>query len=57
MLSPALLSSWRWLLGSEVPFYFIFLVKHCNELPKEVLKSPCLEVFKGRVGKALRGTV
>lgn len=57
MLSPALLSSCRWLLGSEVPFYFIFLVKHCNELPKEVLKSPCLEVFKGRVGKALRGTV
>ena len=32
-------------------------VIHCHRLPREAVESPSLEVFKKRVGVALRDTV
>ena len=33
------------------------VLKHWHRLPREVVKSPCLEVFKNRVDAALRDMV
>ncbi|KFO87386.1 hypothetical protein N320_00697, partial [Buceros rhinoceros silvestris] len=38
-------------------FFTQRLVKHWNRLPGEVVESPSLEMFKSRVGVALRDIV
>jgi len=35
----------------------IKIKRRCNRLPREVVESPSLEVFKRRVDVVLRGTV
>ncbi|KFQ58618.1 hypothetical protein N334_14470, partial [Pelecanus crispus] len=44
-------------LDTRKNFFTESLVKHWNRLPREVVKSPSLEVFKRRVEVALRGMV
>jgi len=42
---------------TSMPTLSLKLVRHWNRLPREVVESPSLEVFKKRVGVALWGMV
>ena len=44
-----------WILGKN--FFTKRVIKHWNRLPREVVESPSLEVFKRRVDVALHGLV
>jgi len=44
-------------MGIRKNFFTARAVQHWNRLPREVVKSPCLEVFKKHVGMALQDMV
>jgi len=45
----------RFRLGIRKNFFTKSVIKHWNRLPREVVESLSLEVFKRRVNMALRG--
>jgi len=44
-------------LDKRKNFFIVWMVKHWNRLPKEVVNAPYLEIFKVKLDRALSNTI